>query len=246
MGELRSHDFNILRTHPNFYNEEIAKGYSCVNYLNDESVSRVRKTFLQTIARNPYIVNDDSPEGEMFITYDFETQNHLGETVVPEGLASAFVSNSPTISLNTHAYWEVALLNVLVIETAESQSLESVVNFCTLVGVQVWHKGQVRPIPLNSRANIELVFPIDRYHFEQRAIDEMIEWYYDDVRYHVRIKALIKDAWINPHTGGIGQTEVLVGQEGMASKRINKKDRLTYTYTQEIITIHSCRGHYDD
>ena len=81
---------------------------------------------------------------------------------------------------------------------------------------------------------------------EQRAIDDLISWYYDDKRFIIRIKELINDIVNYPFKGGKGHTEPLGGTGGKASKRIIKKDRVVYTYTKEKVIIHQCRGHYDD
>lgn len=62
----------------------------------------------------------------------------------------------------------------------------------------------------------------------------------------VRIKELLADIENNPFVGGKGKTEILSNTSGKASKRIIKKDRIIYTFTQEKIIIHQCRGHYND
>ncbi len=101
-------------------------------------------------------------------------------------------------------------------------------------------------IQLNCEANIALVFSPDKFEFDTRAVNELLSWYHDDKRFIIRVKELIMDIVNNPFKGGKGHTEPLGSTGGRASKRIIKKDRIVYTYTKEKITIHQCRGHYDD
>ena len=44
---------------------------------------------------------------------------------------------------------------------------------------------------------------------------------------------------------GLGKAELLRHTKGM-SKRIDDKNRLTYTMEGESLVILSCRGHYED
>jgi toxin YoeB len=250
MKDLRSHQFGLLRTHSSFYSVQVSENYSFLDFLEDDDVSRVQKTLLTTIARHPFIPNDDSPEAEMFLMYGFETLDHEGKFVSPEGLAAAYVHDRPTLSISSHAFWQKSPLVLNVTADLSFASQEEVMNFWSTDSVEAWKSSlpaeKVVEIPLDSKENIKARFPESTYHFEERAMNDMIFWFANDERYQRRIVMLIRDISTNPFTGGIGKTETLGGQGGMASKRIGEKDRLVYTYTEEKITIHSCRGHYDD
>jgi toxin YoeB len=250
MKALRENRFSVLRTHANFYNLQASETYLFGDFFQDTSVSRDQKTLLQSIARNPFIPNEDSPEAEMFVLYKFQATDHGGALVGPEGLAAAYVHGRPILSLPSHSHWQRTPLELMVTDDSGFLYEEEILNFWSKESVEEWAKARPTEkkveIPLNSKENIKRVFPEPTYHFEDRAMDEMISWISDDERYLRRIVMLIKDISTNPFTGGIGKTETMGGQGGMASKRIGDKDRLTYTYTKEKITIHSCRGHYDD
>ena len=251
MKTLKNFDFNVLRTHDNFYAEDLGCNYTFSSFLNDPDVSNTQKLLLRTIVKNPFIADEDSLEAEMFITNRFEALNHLGSPKSPEGLSISFVHEVPTLSLSGYPFWESNFLTLNVTNSIDnSTSTEKVINISSPTFTQTnqefidWIKSLTTEIQLNSYENIIKVFPIAKYEFDPRAINEIISWYYDDKRFIVRIKKLIEDIREFPFVGGIGLTENLGGGNG--SKRIVKKDRVVYTVFDTKIKIHSCKKHYDD
>lgn len=249
---LKDHDFNILRTHSDFYAEEISTGYTFADFINDPEVKGDIKLLLRSIIKNPFIGDVESYEAEAYITNTYTTLDITGDIAYPEGAAAAYIYSSPTISLSGHPHWESDYLQITIINSSGYSSSESVLNFHDVVSTNSeafnnWLQILSPEKPLNSAKNIAIIFPVGQYTFENRAINDIISWYYDDKRYLNRVKELINDISQNPFTGGKGHTEALKGNNsGKASKRIIKKDRIIYTYTQQNITIHQCRGHYDD
>lgn len=253
MKSLREYDINIMRTHNNFFAEKLSDDYTIGSFFGDQEVSYELKLLLKTITVNPFIEDDDSYEADMFVTNTFTTQNEINETVYPEGLASAYVFNSVTISIGGHEHWQKEYLTLSIIsddnqhEVNQKQILNVFSENCVNnEGFQDWIRYLNPPVPLNSKENIHTVFSPDVYEFEAQAIKDVISWFTDDKRYSTRIRELIEDITSHPFQGGKGKTETLSGTEGKASKRITKKDRIIYTYTAEKIIIHQCRGHYDD
>lgn len=246
MKSLRESNFTVLRTHDGFFGDPIAEGYSCLDFLKDDSVPRIQKELLQTICRNPFIVDDDSAEAEFYILNSFDTIDHTNTVVVPEGLAAAHIHGCPVAGFDSHPHWREKKLSLNVYDSNGVGSQESIWNFWNDTGIEVWKEEKKDEIPLNSEDNIYKIFPKAKIEFEARAIGEMIAWFYDDERYQKRIIKLIADIPAHPFLGGMGKTEGLVSENRMASKRISEKDRLVYTYEEDKITIHSCRGHYDD
>lgn len=62
----------------------------------------------------------------------------------------------------------------------------------------------------------------------------------------IRVVLLINDIMKHPFEG-IGKPEALKGDlAGYWSRRIDQKHRLIYKVEDELITIISCYGHYDD
>lgn len=253
MKSLREYDINIMRTHNDFFAEQLSDDYTMGSFFGDTEVSYELKLLLKTITANPFIEDEDSYEAEMFVTNTFSTQNEVNETVNPEGLASAYVFNSPTISIGSHEYWKKEYLTLSIIsdDNPDEVHQKQILNFFSENCVnneafQEWIAYLNPPVELNSKENIYSVFPANIYEFETRAVKDIISWFYDDKRFLIRVKELIEDIENHPFQGGKGKTESLSGTGGKASKRIVKKDRVIYTYTAEKIIVHQCRGHYDD
>jgi toxin YoeB len=250
MKALKEFDFNILRTHNNFYSEDLGLGYSFSSFVNDPEVANNLKLLLLSIVKNPFIADEDSNEAEMFIVNQFETINHLGNLTLPEGIAISYVCEVPTISITGFPLWDGDSITLKVTNTSTgSSSDENVINLSNTNSVENknftdWIKGITVDVQLNSYENIIKLFPVEKYEFDARAINEIISWYYDDKRYIVRIKNLIDNIRKAPFVGGIGLTENLGGGQG--SKRIVKKDRVVYTVLDRKIIIHSCKKHYND
>ena len=250
---LRNDGFNVMRASENFYSLELAEDYTFTHFFKDPTVSRDLKILFKGVTKNPYIEDTNSYEAEIFVLSDFVTKNEKNEDVAPEGIAIAYVFNSPTISLIGNVHWETDSipLSITANDDKENPSTVDIPNLYSAEKVageyfRKWLQSLVDGIQLNSEINIAKVFPLERFSFDTRAINELISWYYDDKRFIIRIKELINDIVSNPFKGGKGHTEPLGGTGGKASKRIIKKDRIVYTYTKEKIIIHQCRGHYDD
>lgn len=248
---LKEFDFNVLRTHDNFYGENLGSNYTFSSFINDPDASPVHKLLLRTIVKNPFLADEDSVEAEMFINNKFESVNHSGSTAIPDGIAFSFIHEVPTISLTGFPLWEEELLDLKIINTKENTiSFEKVINISNPNSLKTnfqfndWFKSITVEVQLNSYENIIKVFPTEKFEFEPRAINEMINWCYDDKRYLNRIIKLINNIRKAPFVGGIGLTENLGGGKG--SKRIVKKDRVVYTVLEHKIIIHSCKKHYND
>ena len=86
--------------------------------------------------------------------------------------------------------------------------------------------------------------PPKKVLFEPRAKEEYDWWKENDPKTIERIKTLIKDIKKRPFEG-LGKPEPLKYQkQGYWSRRINKKDRLVYSVTEEAINVISCKHHY--
>ena len=77
------------------------------------------------------------------------------------------------------------------------------------------------------------------------AWDDYIYWQGQDKKTLKRINVLIKESLRTPFEG-IGKPEALLGDlSGFWSRRIDEKNRLVYEVTDAVITIISCRYHYE-
>ena len=87
-------------------------------------------------------------------------------------------------------------------------------------------------------------FLFPNYNFDDEAIEDIFYWNTENPLLYSRLNNLLADIQSNPFTGGIGKTEVLKNKNGMASKRLDDENRLTYSLKNEIIKVFRCKGHY--
>jgi toxin YoeB len=82
--------------------------------------------------------------------------------------------------------------------------------------------------------------------FTSGAVEDLEAWSASNPKVMARIIRLIAEIMRTPRTG-TGKPERLkqIGGE-VWSRRITEKDRLVYDIQHDVITIVSCRFHYDD
>jgi len=79
-----------------------------------------------------------------------------------------------------------------------------------------------------------------------RAWEDYMYWYDQDIKTFKKINKLIKEINRHPFTG-TGHPEPLKhAKRGYWSRRINGLDRLVYKIENDNIEIVQCRSHYDD
>lgn len=81
--------------------------------------------------------------------------------------------------------------------------------------------------------------------FSPDAWADYLYWQTEDKKTLRRINKLLQELQRDGMVQGLGKAELLRNIKGM-SKRIDDKNRLTYTMENESVVILSCRGHYED
>jgi hypothetical protein len=192
---LRKDDFNIMRTSTSIYTLNLSSDYTFTHFLNDQTVSRDLKSLFMGVTKTPYIEDDNSNEAEVFVLTNFKTKGIHNEELTPEGIAAAYVFNSPTISFAGNVHWERDLIPLLMTLNISNDNIysENIVNVysessVSSIAFKTWLNYLNSGIQLNSKENILKVFSPDKFDFDPRAINEIISWYYDDKRFLIRIR----------------------------------------------------------
>ena len=81
--------------------------------------------------------------------------------------------------------------------------------------------------------------------FSEEGWADYVYWQTQDKKTLRRVNALLQDIERNGNEG-IGNPELLKGQSGYWSRRINEKDRLVYKVIGQRVLIAQCRTHYGD
>ena len=83
--------------------------------------------------------------------------------------------------------------------------------------------------------------------FSEIGWKEYLYWQSQNRKIVDKINKLLKSIERDGANAGEGQPEQLKYGDGEKySRRINEKDRLVYRVEDGVITVETCRGHYDD
>ena len=81
--------------------------------------------------------------------------------------------------------------------------------------------------------------------FSKQAWEDYLYWQKTDTKILKRINVLVKETSRQPFTG-IGKPEPLkMNLSGFWSRRIDDTNRLVYAVDDSVVTIISCRYHYE-
>lgn len=84
-----------------------------------------------------------------------------------------------------------------------------------------------------------------RLQWNYLAWEDYCQWQCTDKTVLKRINLLIRDIIRDPFDG-IGKSEPLKGSlSGFWSRRIDEKNRIVYAVEETVVTIISCKGHYE-
>ena len=82
--------------------------------------------------------------------------------------------------------------------------------------------------------------------FSDIAFADYLEWHAQNINNWKKINELLKSIERNGAMKGIGKPEKLKHAKGEYSRRIDSANRLVYEVSGDMITIISCKGHYED
>lgn len=82
--------------------------------------------------------------------------------------------------------------------------------------------------------------------FSEEGWNDYIYWQTQDKKTVQKINKLLKSISRDGALRGEGKPEKLKHKEGEYSRRIDKENRLVYEFSEDKITVKTCRGHYED
>lgn len=223
-----------------------------LEFLENKDLKRALITFLNP----PYLDDLTNVEIEEFYSSEYQiTDEDCPTTEAPYGFPIAHIKAAPTISLNTHQFWNELKINLTKIGVGESENaIFSVINICQSEHVDSQQFKDWIYVSLSDK--IEDKEALVKYlgytkysaHFEDQFFTQLMRWKEENQKLYKYTLALMKDVELHPFTGGMGQTENLKNRGKEASKRISNSypdgDRLSYTLENNVVTFIACKGHY--
>ncbi len=223
-----------------------------LNLFENKDLKRALITFLKP----PYLDDLTDAELEEFYSSEYRvTDESCPTTEAPYGFPIAHIKSAPTISLNTHAFWNNLKINLRRIGTEDIENVSfSVNNICQAENLDSQPFKDWISVSLADK--IEDKEALGKYlgyvkysaHFEDNFFTQLMDWKQENPKRYKYTLALMKDVELHPFTGGMGQTENLKNRGKEASKRISNSypdgDRLSYTVENNVVSFISCKGHY--
>ena len=247
--------FKSILFQNNLSNQSVVEQINFVQLLDlleNKDLKRAIITFLNP----PYLDDLTDRELEEFYSSEYQiTDEGCPTTEAPYGFPVAHIKSSPTISLNTHAFWNNLKINLTRIGTDDIENANfSVSNICQPQHIDSQQFKDWISISLADK--IEDKVALGKYlgytkysaHFGADFFAQLMGWKKENPKLYKYTLALMKDVELHPFTGGMGQTENLKNRGKEASKRISNSypdgDRLSYTVENNVVTFIACKGHY--
>jgi toxin YoeB len=82
--------------------------------------------------------------------------------------------------------------------------------------------------------------------FTETGFAHYVYWQNQDRKTSKKINKLLQSIARDGVLSGEGKPEKLKHKDGEYSRRIDSENRLVYEFSNDQITVKSCRGHYED
>lgn len=247
--------FNHIKFPVNFNTQNITTTLTFVEWIQTIS-SRVLKEAVIKLFRPPFTDDLDKEDLETYFQSEYLIlDNDAPVKENPIGLPVAYILSYPTISFNTHSFWQSKKINLTKTNTNETENLQFFTyNISTETDFETKEFIEWAETAMSKKITTPLVlkqylgFTKYQIAFTEDFFTQLMVWKKDDFKIYKYILLLMKDVQMHPFTGGMGQTENLKYRGKEASKRITNSfpdgDRLSYFLDNNIVTFVACKGHY--
>ncbi|GEM_PF-10820 len=252
-GLLFDQGFKRLSVSERFFECLISENYTLNDWLADPEVATNEKKLLPGIIQYPYINDSDDEALASYIENNIllDESDHPMHGIHGQGLATSWIKNELSISLNSHLVWQKLFIGLDVKPDSGTMIKVRVPNIHSyaqfgLFEIQSWYNSSIH-IKIKDSSDILKKYPNSTYDLSEQAIEDILYWINENRPDYVeKIEAYLKDIKISPFRGK-GKPEPLKGNlAGWWSRRITDEDRFIYRIEHGIIHLRSAKGHYKD
>lgn len=250
-----NYGFTHIRFPIDFKNQLVNTTQSYMEWVTNISNRTLRDTIIK-LFRPPFTDDLKEEEIDVFFKSDyFIVDEDAPITENPIGLPVAHILSYPTLSFNTHQYWQKRKINIKKTNTSETENLIfHTYNICLETDLTSPEFIQWTDLSMSQLITNEVIlkkylgFKKYEVKFTEDFMTQLLEWKAKNDKLFKHTLLLMKDVQIHPFTGGMGRTENLKYNGKEASKRITNRypdgDRLSYFLENNIVTFVACKGHY--
>ncbi len=247
----QKYGFTHIRFPLNYSAQKITLSQTLFEWVSTIS-NHSLKSLIVGIFKSPYIDDLDELEVNFFLesTYSLSEENSPVNNS-PFGLPIAYIKSVPSISFDSHFFWRNKKIQVVKSEKHKPEnSLFHVHNICLSSDLDSNELNEWRELSfpkfLKTEVHLRNYLGYIKYKsvFRPAFLEQLYDWKHNDFEVFKHLLLLMKDVESYPFSGGRGQTENLKNRGKEASKRINIKDRLSYSISDDVVTFIACKGHY--
>lgn len=251
-GQLFEQGFERLTVSDRFFETTFAENYTVNDWLADLETNSIEKNLLPGMIRYPYIAEPEEEASQVYITNNIllDEPSHSKHGEHGEGLATCWIKNELSFSLNSHPVWCKASIGLDIHPDGGAPLKARVPNICTIAqffgekDIQDWFALHTQ-IKLVNKSDIQVKYPAPAYQFSEQALTDIGYWIEENRPDYVeKIEGYLQDIRVTPFHGK-GKPEPLKGDyAGWWSRRITDGDRFIYKVENGILHVLSAKGHY--
>jgi len=244
--------FNHIRFPQNHADQKITTTQTFYQWISSIT-NRTTKNLILGLFKKPFMDDLEQDELNTFFESEYNIDDASKPTnESPIGLPIAHIKSLPAISLDSHEFWHTVKIRISKTNVNKNEnshfysyniSLESDINS---EEIDEWSNSCFSE-QIETEEDLVRYLGYNKYEivFLQEFIQQFFQWKVEDSDRYKYLLRLMKDVEIHPFTGGMGQTENLLGKEKEASKRVTQMHRLSYTIENNVVNFIACKGHYN-
>lgn len=203
-----------------------------------------------SIKQYPFYDNENEPQVAKFVSNHFFVKDKQNNTIKCDGLGIAYLYDILAIGFASADIWDNVQIDIFI--QGDEGKIETKV-FQMSKPIHLQNDDLISWINANIQNSVQTLQDLKKlypnYYFENKAFEDILYWKNNNKEIYQRLHLLLKDIEIHPFKDGLGKTEALKHSSNI-SKRLSQVHRIEYSLTgkdkNKIITIYSCKGHYDD
>lgn len=245
--------FNKVSFQNNLSDQPVTEELNFVQAVSSFSSKDLKRAVL-TFLNPPYFDDLTESETDSFLESNYRVVSEdCPTTEEPFGFPVAHIKGVPTISIQSHSFWEINSISIQKYSLAP-QVIFNVPNICMSGDCDSgeltnWATNSLSK-SISTKDELVLFLGFTKYEANIRDdfLNQLLEWKNTEYKIFQHTLTLMKDVELHPFSGGMGQTENLKNRGKEASKRITNRypdgDRLSYKIEENVVTFIACKGHY--
>lgn len=150
LKKTKEYGFQNIRVQESFYQQNLCEDYRVTDWLSNNNVKQTAKTYLMSICKIPFIQDDQEEVEAEFVARTFFFENDTYSRVIVEGLSVAFISQTLSVSFQSHVTWQP---NNIEIEenNGDLHNVKHISNSKNIDKIDQWIEGRIGPILIKTK-----------------------------------------------------------------------------------------------